>query len=317
LTEILRELRLSGGVFLDAEFTAPWCIVAQVDADDCQPFMAMPPHLIAYHYIVEGNLVVEIDGADALNATPGQLLVLPRNDRHLLASARDAAPVDLARLLMRDGETGIARIRHGGKGDRCRILCGFLGTNNAHDPLLASLPPLITLQLSPEKTGKWVEESIRFAMRDLANGGPATTGNLDRLAELLLTEAVREYVARLPADQQGWMASLKDPVVGNALALIHGQPGRRWTLDDLAREVATSRSVLGERFTRLLGVPPIDYQRRQQLGRAADSLSQTSRPLASIALEAGYNSEAAFSRSFKRAYGSSPGAFREATRKLR
>lgn len=219
--------------------------------------------------------------------------------------------------IKRGDNANIARIRYGGEGNRTRILCGFLGTHNAHDPLLASLPSLITIKLDASMTGQWVEESMRFAMRELVVGGPSAIGNLNRLAELLLAEAVREYVAQLPADQRGWLAGLRDPVVGNALPLIHGQLSRRWTLDDLTREVATSRTVLGERFTRFLDVPPIKYHRRRQLGRAADWLSHSNRPVASIAFDVGYNSVAAFSRSFKRVYGSSPGAFREATRNQR
>lgn len=314
LTEILRDMRLSGGVFLDAEFTAPWCIASQVDANDCKPFMAMPSHLIAYHYVVEGRFVVEVEGGGTMEAVPGQLLVMPRNDKHCLASASGLTPTDAGSLIEQGIDDSIARIRYGGGGSRTRILCGFLGSDNGCDPLLSSLPPVVSLTLEPDKTGKWIEESIHYAMHELAAGGPAASTSLARLAELLLAEAVREYVEQLPPDGHGWMSGLSDPMVGKALALIHGQLNRRWTLDDLAREIATSRSVLTERFARLIGVSPIEYHRRRRLERAAERLSHTNQPVASIAFEVGYGSEAAFSRSFKRSYGSSPGAFREATR---
>lgn len=198
---------------------------------------------------------------------------------------------------------------------RTRILCGFLGTDTSHDPLLSSLPPVISLTVDPNQTGKWIEESIRHAMRGLTAGGVAAIGNLSRLAELLLAEAVREYVEQLPPDGWGWLSGLRDPVVGKALGLTHGQLSRQWTLDDLPREAAASRSVLRDHFARFIGVPPIEYHRRRRLERAAERLSYTNRSIASIAFEVGYGSEAAFSRSFKRAYGSSPGAFREATYK--
>lgn len=308
-------MRLAGGVFLDAEFTAPWAIVARVDADDCQPFMQMPPHLIAYHYVCEGRFVVEIEGADRINAAAGQLLVLPRNDAHRLASASGVSPADAARLIEPGRRGEVAHIRYGGGGARTRILCGFLGTDTGHDPLLSSLPPVIPLTVDPDQTGRWIEESIRHAMRGLASGGPAAIANLSRLAELLLAEAVREYIEQLPPDGRGWLSGLRDPVVGRALALIHGQLSRQWTLEDLAREIATSRSVLTDHFARFIGVPPMEYHRRRRLERAAERLSYTNRPVTSIAFEVGYGSEAAFSRSFKRLYGSSPGAFRDATRK--
>lgn len=278
--------------------------------------MEMPPYLIAYHYVVEGRFVLEVEGASSLEAEAGHLLVLPRNDAHLLASARGVAPVDAAGLIEPGDEGDVARIRFGGGGgERTRILCGFLGTDTSHDPLLSSLPPVISLTVNPNQTGKWIEESIRHAMRGLTEGGAAAIGNLSRLAELLLAEAVREYVEQLPPDGRGWLSGLRDPVVGKALGLIHGQLSRQWTLDDPAREAAASRSVLTDHFARFIGVPPIEYHRRRRLERAAERLSYTNRPIASIAFEVGYGSEAAFSRSFKRAYGSSPGAFREATYK--
>lgn len=313
LSPILSDMRLTGGVFLDAEFSAPWCIVSKVGPEDCQPFMVMPPYLIAYHYVIEGHLVAQVEGEAKIEAKTGQLLMLPRNDTHLLASDLGVAPADIEALI-EPAETGnVARIVHGGGGARTRIFCGFLGTETGYDPLLSSLPAIISLALDADQTGKWVEESIRHLMRGLTAGGPSAARSMSRLAELLFVEAVREYVEQRPANERGWLSGLRDPLVGKALALIHGQLNRRWTLSDLARETATSRSVLTGRFSHLIGMAPIEYHRRRRLERAADSLSFTHRSIGSIALEAGYGSEAAFSRTFKKAYGSSPGAYRDAT----
>jgi AraC-like DNA-binding protein len=313
LTDILRDMRLSGGVFLEAEFTAPWCIVAQVDADDCEPFIPMPPYLIAYHYVLEGRFILDIEGGPRLEAGPGQLVVLPRNDRHCLASAVGVTPVDASGLITPGTDGALASIRCGGGGERTRILCGFLGSADGCDPLLLSLPPVMSLRLERHGTGKWIEESMRFAMHELQGSGPGAGETLARLAELLFAQAVREYVQQLPLDGRGWLHGLRDPVVGKALALLHAELDRGWTLDDLARRSAVSRSVLTDRFARLIGLSPMEYHRRRRLDRAAQWLTRTTRSIASIAFDTGYGSEEAFSRSFKRAFGASPGSFRKGT----
>lgn len=313
LTQMLRDMRLSGGVFLEAEFTAPWCIVAQVGPEDCQAYMPMPRQLVAYHYVLEGICTVAIAGEPLREAVAGQLVVLPRNDRHILASAPGIPPVDALGLIEPQSQDGIARIRHGGGGAASRILCGFLGSDSEYSPLLAALPGTIMLTLDRLRSGPWIEGSMRYAMGELAAAGPDAAGSLTRLAELLLLQALREYVEDLPPAAGGWLRGLADPVTGRVLALIHAHMARAWTVDSLAREAGTSRSVLIERFARLVGIPPMEYLRRRRLERASDRLSHTGRPIGAIAFEVGYGSEAAFSRSFRRAYGCSPGAFRKAT----
>lgn len=315
LTEMLRDMRLAGGLFLDARFSAPWSILSQVEESDCTPHMPMPRHLIAYHYVVEGDCLLRIDGEEPLAVSGSQLIVLPRNEPHYLASEPGLAPVvDVSGLVEYDENEGIGRIRHGGGGAGTRILCGFLGSDRGCAPLLSSLPSAFTLKLDAGRSGAWFEQSIRYAMRQLATGGSAAAASLARLAELLLVEAVREYIDQLPSGERGFLAGLGDPVVGRSLACLHQRLDREWSLDELAREVGTSRSVLTERFARYLGSAPMEYLRHRRLERAADQLTATGKPVATIACEVGYGSEAAFSRSFRRAYGCSPGAFRKATR---
>lgn len=313
LTDVLRAMRLSGGVFLDGEFTEPWCVLAKVGPEDCRPFLPEPPaQLIAYHYVVEGRLVLAIEGEAPVPATAGQLLVLPRNDGHLLGSALGLRPARADDLIQPGGEDGLARIVSGGGGARTRILCGFLGTDCRDDPLIASLPAVMQLDLQDRLAGPWIEGSIRYAARALAAGGPGASSSLARLAELLFAEAVREYVRMLPEGQTGWLAGLRDPFVGRALALIHDRPTHPWTLHELAREVGLSRSALADRFTRRIGVPPMRYLSRRRLLMAADRLGRGPQSVAQIAHEAGYEAEAAFNRAFKREFGVPPGAFRKA-----
>jgi AraC-like DNA-binding protein len=269
--------------------------------------------LIAYHYVVEGRLLVRISGQAPIAAAAGQLLVLPRNDQHLLGSALELEPVSTDDLIEPAGDDGLARIRFGGGGVRTRILCGFLGSDDRNDPLISSLPAVMTLDVQDELTGPWIEGSIRYAARELAAGGPGTSTNLARLSELLFTEAIRAYVKALPPGQRGWLAGLRDPSIGRALALIHGRLAHPWTLDELARDVGLSRSTLTERFTRYIGVSLMRYLSRRRLLFAAERLREGQQSVAEIGYEVGYESEAAFNRAFKREFGIAPGAFRKET----
>ena len=265
LTDILGAMRLSGGVFLDAEFTAPWCIASQVTPEDCRPFIPVPTRLIAYHYIVEGELSIQVGGSPAVPACQGQLLLLPRNDEHLLGSGAGLKPVDARALIEPGGPHGMAQIRAGGGGARTRILCGFLGTDDGSDPLILSLPDIVHLDLRDKSTGAWIEGSIHHAMLELANAGPTAVLSLARMAELLFAEAVREYVKELPQDQKGLLAGLSDPLVGRTLVLIQSRINHPWTLEAIAREVGASRSALTDRFARSIGMPPMQYLRRRRL----------------------------------------------------
>jgi AraC-like DNA-binding protein len=313
LADILRAMRLSGGVFLDAVFTEPWCIISKVGPEDCHPFMAEPAHLIAYHYVVEGCVLVSLAGQTPVSATAGELLVLPRNDEHLMGSVLNIQPANADELIEPVGDGGLARIRFGGGGTRTCTLCGFLGMDDRNDPLIASLPAIMKLDLNSQLTGRWIEGSIRYAAHELTAGGPGASANLARLAELLFTEAIREYIKTLPPGQSGWLAGLRDPFVAQALGLIHRGAARGWTLDELAREVGLSRSTFTERFTRHLGMAPMRYLHRRKLLLAAERLRSSQQSVAQIGYEVGYESEAAFSRAFKREFGTAPGAFRKAT----
>lgn len=314
LSDVIRAMRLSGGAFLDAEFTAPWCINSQVEPSDCVPYMPIPDRLVAYHFVAEGVVVLQVSGEPPRSAGAGQLLVLPRNDQHLLGNAAGLTPVDASSLIQPGLGVQPARIRYGGGGSRSRILCGYLGTNDMDNPLLQCLPTVMHLDLQAKSTGSWIEGSMQHAMRGLTAGSAEAASSLSRLAELLFAEAIREYMSNQPADTTGWLGALKDPLVGRALGLIHGQLDRAWTLESLGRAVGASRSVLAERFQRALGVAPMHYLRRRRLTRAAEELTHGTRTVSEIAGTSGYQTEAAFSRAFKATFGNSPAAYRRAAR---
>ncbi len=312
LTDVLRTMRLTGAVFLDAEFTEPWCVLAQVGPEEYARFSAPPAQVIGYHYVLEGRLEVSVTDGTPMTAGPGHLLLLPRNDSHILGSDLRAEPQDIDQLVQPGGEDGLASLHYGGGGARCRILCGYLGANESNDPLISSLPSVVRLAVGGKLSGRWIEGSIRYAARALADGGPGAASSLARMAELLFGEAIREYVQSLPRDQAGWLAGLRDPYVGRALALLHGESARAWTLDELSREAGLSRSALTERFSRHIGMPPMRYLTRQRLQRAARWLREGNATVSRVAYDVGYDSEAAFTRAFKREFGASPAAFRKA-----
>lgn len=317
LTSVLQSVRLTGGVFLEARVTAPWCVSAGVTAEDCRPFLEGPPaQVIAYHYVAEGRLLMSVEGEPPLEVGAGEIVLLPRNDPHLLASGPNLQPID-AESLIQPGEGGLARIDYGGGGAPTRLVCGFLGSAQAQNPLIADLPRALKLNVRDGASREWIEASLRLAAQELASGRAAAPGLVARLAELLFVEAVRSYADSLPSEQTGWLKGLRDPYVGRALALIHGDPRRPWTTAALAREVALSRSAFAERFAAALGMPPIRYLTHWRMQLARQELAAGRKSVAQIAFEAGYESEAAFNRAFKREFGAPPARWRIAQAALR
>jgi hypothetical protein len=221
LLDIVGALKLTGGIFLDAEFTAPWCVAARVGPEDCSP-VGPPPHsIIAYHYVSTGRLVLQVGAQTPIEAMAGDVIVLPRNDAHTLASAIGLTAVS-ADELVQPAESGLPRIVHGGGGEQTRVLCGFLGGDRQCELVTALLPAVLKLSVADGASGQWIESSLRFAADELSAGPGQSTAIVARLAGLLFLEAVRRHLGSLPADQGGWSAGLRDPVVGRALALLHG-----------------------------------------------------------------------------------------------
>lgn len=307
---MLRELRLTGGIFLDGEFTAPWCVLSKVEPEDCTQFTSKPDHLIAYHYVISGRLFLNVDGQNPIPVEGGEIVVLPRNEDHVIGSAPDLIPINAHPLVQPDADGGLARIVYGGGGERTHILCGYLGNDMPRSAIISILPSVLKINVAEGASGNWIESSFRFAAQELANTRSHSPTILARLAELLFMEAVRRYLESNPSARGAWTAGLRDPLVGRALGLLHGRISQRWTTESLAKEIGLSRSAFAERFTRVVGEPPMQYITRQRLEQAALQLSESPIPIPLIASNIGYESEAAFSRAFKREYGVPPAAWR-------
>jgi AraC-like DNA-binding protein len=311
LSDVLRVIRLSGGVFLEAEFTAPWCVSGKVGADDCKPYLAPPRHVIAFHFVANGCMQLRAEDADPIEVRAGEVVMLPHNSVHLFGSELTASPA-LAREIVQPPQNGrLARIVYGGGGASTSLLCGFLGCETPFAPLITMLPQALKLDVRTTASGAWIESSLRFAAGEIAAGRLGSTTVLAKLSELLFVETMTHFIEDLPKERRGWLAGLRDAHVGRALTLLHARPSEEWTAEALAREVGLSRSAFAERFSSLVGQPPMQYLALWRMHIAAQRLSEGRGTISQIGFEIGYDSEAAFSRAFKRQFGESPGIWRK------
>jgi AraC-like DNA-binding protein len=315
LSDVLRSVRLTGGVFLDARFTAPWSVSGNMSAEDCRSFLASPSRapaqIIAYHVVIAGELFAAVEGEPPMRVSAGEIVLIPRNEVNSLSSVAGLAPLKARDLVQSPNGGGLPWIRHGGGGAPTHIVCGFLASDDAYHPLIATLPRLLKVDIREATSRDWIEASIRFAAGELTQGRVASPDVVSRVAELLFVEAVRRYAETLPPETAGWLRGLKDPQVGRALALIHRDIAAPWSPESLAREVALSRSAFIERFTGLVGMPPIRYLTSWRLQTARLRLRESPQSIGQIAHAVGYAAEEAFSRAFKREFGIAPGRWRD------
>jgi AraC-like DNA-binding protein len=311
LSDLFRIIRLNGGVFLDAVLSEPWCIASQLTAEDCGPDIGEIGAIIGFHFVLEGRMLVQMADGETREVEGDHLVLLPRNDRHVLASELGLPPVPADHLVRRAREGALSLIDYGdATRTRTRFVCGYVASATRRHPLLDALPALLIMDLRGKPSAEWVKSSFRFAAQEVASGRPGAQTVLARLSELLFVEAVREHLERLPQSGTGWLAALRDPALARALSAIHCRAGEPWTADQLAAEARLSRSAFAERFGEVLGQPPLTYLTRWRMQIAARRLRDTPQGIAAIAAEVGYESEATFSRAFKREMGVAPGRYR-------
>jgi AraC-like DNA-binding protein len=311
LSDLLRVLRFAGGVFLDATFRSPWCVRSQVTREDCAPGVEANGGLVGFHYVLEGNVRVRVGREGPRDAGPGALILVARNDEHLLGSELTLPPMPAEPLIRKAEDDGLAHIDFGdGPAIESRFVCGYLATALRAHPLLEALPAVLVADVRGRPSAEWVESSFRYAAREHAARRPGSQDVLARLSELLFVEAVREHIESLPSDATGWLAALRDPPLARALAALHARPAFAWTAEGLAREAFLSRSAFAERFVRTVGLPPMSYLTRWRMLLAAQRLRESPDSIAQIASQVGYESESTFSRAFSREMGAAPGAWR-------
>ena len=316
LSDVLRAVRLTGAVFFRVEATSPWVIEVPDTSALASVTLPRAQHVISYHVVTRGACSAALLGAAPVRLEEGDVLVLPHGDPYVMSMppGMRGGP-DMAEVLAFLGQMVAGRLpftvaEGGGGPGQLGLVCGFLGCDvHPFNPLLAALPRLLHVRqafASGDPLGRLIEFAIAESLERRAGGECVRL----RLSELMFVEVVRRHLAALPAEQTGWLAGLRDRIVGRALALLHDRPGEAWTLETLARDVGLSRSALAERFTHYVGDPPMQYLTRWRMQSAARLLADGQAKVSAVALQVGYDSEAAFSRAFKKLAGVPPATWR-------
>jgi len=316
-SEVLSGVRLKGAIFFSAEFSAPW----RLSTPHCRvlgPALAPgAPHIVVYHFLVEGTARACVEDGPDIPLSAGDIVVFPHGDSHQLSAGPGTHPVESATLLRRIAAGDLSPMQAGGGGAITRFVCGYLTLDPLLcGPILESLPPILKVNVRTDRAGQWLEQSILHLLEEAASNQAGSEAMLAKLSEALFVDTVRRHVAGLPDQTTGWLAGARDPVVGRSLALLHKRPEHPWTVAELATAVGASRSAFVARFTRYLSDPPMAYLSGWRLRLAAQALTSSSRGVADVAAAVGYESEAAFNRAFKRAFGVPPARYRREARKL-
>jgi AraC-like DNA-binding protein len=312
LSDVLRAVRLSGAFFFDVQARAPWVAETPQGRSVVDAMFPGSDHLISYHLLIEGSCWVEIDGEQPIKLLAGDIIVLPHGDTHVLCTEIGMRKSPQMALYRRPESGGVmpTRIQVGtDSGDTAHFVCGFLGCDSRpYNPLLTALPRMIHVS---NQTSGALGEYFKFALAESRNrmGGECMLG---RISELMFVDVVRRYLETLPTDRTNWLSGLRDQYVGRALMALHADPARDWTLELLAQEAALSRSAFAERFTQFVGQPPMHYLTNWRMQLATNYLRSGTESVSSIAGRVGYDSEAAFSRAFKKVLGVPPSEWRVA-----
>ncbi len=319
LSEVLKAVKLDGAVFFNGEFSSPWC-AREPDAGTMASYLATGAgHIIIFHLILEGRAYarVEEDGS-AVPLVAGDIVIVPHGDAHLMGNGPPVAPIDSAAQLRQVLAEGRMISQFGGGGELTKLICGYMTCDPQLSRIvMAGLPSIIKVHIRDSPSGQWLEDTLRYSVDQAEGCGPGAAAVVAKLSEALFVETLRRYIAQLPHSQTGWLAGVRDPDVGKALALLHRQPARPWTIATLAGEVGVSRSVLAEHFQHYLSDTPIGYLTRWRLQLAARLLTSTSKSVAEVAGDVGYESEPSFNRAFKREFGLPPARFRSRSKPAR
>lgn len=315
LSEVLRVVKLQGALFYNGEFSAPWCVNASSSRALAKHFAPQAEHVIIFHLLTEGRAFCRLENGDEVTLNAGDIVMVPHGDHHVLGNGAGVRAVNDSEQLRDVIAQGLNLLRMGGGGEITKFVCGYMACDpELSKSFLSGLPPLFKVNIRNDASGRWLENSIRFSVSEAGAPKPGSEAVLAKLSEVLFVETLRGYIANLPAGQTGWLAGARDTEVGKALALMHRDLAKPWTLATLAHEAGLSRSVLAARFKHYLNETPMAYLTRWRLQMGAQMLNSSNYSVAQIASEVGYESEAAFNRAFKREFESPPARFRANSR---
>jgi AraC-like DNA-binding protein len=331
LSDVLRSVRLRSALYYYVSCRGKWVAEAPPSAEIAAAVMPGAERVMEYHVVTEGECWAAVVGQSPVKLKRGDIIMLPQGDAHVISSAPGmrANPNVSSYLEMKHHQRPF-RVAYDGAAEpqvtpsargfayspeqppSTTLVCGFIGCDTRpFNPMLATLPRLVHL---PQTSGTWSEQFVNLAAAESTSRRPGAEALLERLSEMMLVDAIRRHVDSMPEHSTGWLAGLRDRFVGRALALLHEKPAADWNIDDLSKQVGLSRSALHERFVELIGQPPIQYLANWRMQLASRLLRDTQSSVAAIALEVGYDSEAAFARAFKRLVGAPPAAWRRMQR---
>lgn len=306
LSEVLRLAHFRASVALDATAHEPWCVSVPGSQS-----------LARAYVVVDGECHLQASGAEELTLRAGDFVFLPGGEAHLLGSDLAAQARPLSALLRASVAGELLPVRIGGQGAGMRfIMLTVSCERHLAEPLLSALPNVVFVDLNGASPLAWLTDAFSLVLSSSDAPFLGASATRERLAEIVMVEALARYVQSLPPRGKGWLAGLNDRYVGRALSLIHGRPSEAWTVEKLGRQVGLSRSALAERFGDVMGEPLFAFLTRWRLQLAAEALLTTAQPIRTIAKQAGYESAGAFSAAFKRAFRKPPSRWRHQRRAL-
>ena len=298
--DLLQSVHVRSSVYFRPELGAPWAF-------------SVADRGTTFHIVADGSCWLQVTSAtQTIELVAGDFVLVPRGDAHIMCDSAASTVVDFFELAKRSSPDNKGVFRAGGSGPITKLVCGgMLFDNGPTDPLLAVLPPLIHVKGKGGMGSTWLRSTVSQVLEELDTSGAGAQAVVTRLADILFIKAVRTHFEQsIDTAQYGWLAAIRDPQIGPALAQLHARPQESWTVASLARQVALSRSLFAEKFAQLVGEPPVRYLKRLRLNAAAQRLRSTNDKLSAIAVDAGYDSAAAFTKAFKRILGKTPGEYR-------
>jgi len=317
LSDVLKTVRLTGAAYFDIAAQEPWSVHSPARELILPRILPGADHLIAYHAVTAGRCFACLDGGEAVPLEAGEVVLFTSADPHVMSSSAGMRAEPPTADMIDIADAGLLpfqiNLMNGGAVS-ARLVCGYLACDaKPFNPLLEALPPMIKAGDPRRNDNGCLGQFIHFAVAEVTEKRAGSESVLMKLSELMFIDVVRRYIEALPPQNAGWLAGLRDPAVGKALALIHSRPSFNWTIEGLARQSGTSRTVMAERFMRFVGVPPMHYLAKWRMQVASEMLNRNAN-IATITAEIGYESEAAFSRAFKKMMGVPPSAWRQGMR---
>ena len=317
LSDVLRMVKLTGALFFVVDASSPWGVEVPAAEAFASSILPRAQQIVSYHVVLEGSGWAGIASGPSAAFGAGDILVFPHGHAYSMLSEAGQPPEYDARAtlaFLRDMAAGRLPlvIKEGGGGPSgARFVCGYLGCDvRPFNPVLATLPPLLHVKRAATQDNDPLAPLIQLTLAETGRQRAGGEAIRLRLSELIFVEVVRRHLEGPAADRTGWLSGLRDPAIGRVLAMLHERPAHPWTLGELCGRAGMSRAVLAQRFAHLVGCPPMHYLTRWRLQVAARLIADRAMKVAAVAHEVGYDSEAAFSRAFKKATGMTPAAWR-------